>query len=118
VLEVTMTRSRTTTEPLPVTELTLIERRMRTVGLFTAHAYTDMGRLLTEVRRLRQARAIEAAEHAELLAAARATIAAAHDDEADPLGYLREVLDAHGQLPEMGQHPAQLLARPDQRRAA
>jgi hypothetical protein len=115
VLEVTiMTRPRTTaTEPLAVAELNLIERRMSAVGLFTAHAYTDMGRLIAEVRRLRHARAIETAEHAELLAAARAALAAETDREADPLGYLRDLLTAHGQLPAPGQNPAQLLARPD-----
>jgi hypothetical protein len=100
-----------TIEPLPVAELRLIERRMSTVGLFTAHAFTDMGRLIAEVRRLRQARAVEAAEHAELLAAARATLAAHTDGEADPLGYLRDALSARGQGPEVGQHPAQLLAQ-------
>jgi hypothetical protein len=104
--------------PLASEDLRLIERRMGTVGLFTAHAYTDMGRLLAEVRRLRQARTIEAAEHAALLAAARATLAAAVDGEADPLGYLRDALTAHGQVPEIGVHPAQLLARPEPGRAA
>jgi hypothetical protein len=117
-LEVTMTRVPQLPDPLPPAELDLIGRRMGSIGLFTAHAYTDMGRLLGEVRRLRHARAIEQAEHADLLAAARATLAAARDGEADPLYYLRDALDAHGQLPGVGQHPVQLLAHPEHRSVA
>jgi hypothetical protein len=48
--------------------------------------------------------------YANLLAASRATIAADHDGEANPLAYLRDELDAHGQLPDATMHPAQLLA--------
>ena len=49
--------------------------------------------------------------YANLLAAARATVAADHDGEANPLAYLRDELDAHGQLPDASMHPAQLLAQ-------
>uniref|UniRef100_UPI003F49B386 hypothetical protein n=1 Tax=Streptosporangium sp. CA-256172 TaxID=3240076 RepID=UPI003F49B386 len=51
------------------------------------------------------------AEHAELLAAARATIAAAALGEGDPLIHLRHALAAHGQLPPAGARPVVLLAR-------
>jgi len=40
--------------------------------------------------------------HADLLAAARATLTAAHDAEPDPLYYLRDELGARGQLPSAG----------------
>lgn len=49
--------------------------------------------------------------YAKLLAAARATIAADHDGEANPIAYLRDELDSHGQLPDAAMHPAQLLAQ-------
>jgi hypothetical protein len=91
-------------------DLAAIDRRLNSAGLFAAHAYTDVTRLLAEVRRLRLALAVQRGEHANLLAAARATIAAARDHEPDPLGYLRDELDAHGQLPAAQQHASQLLA--------
>ncbi|MGH3702264.1 MAG: hypothetical protein ACRDRU_29670 [Pseudonocardiaceae bacterium] len=50
--------------------------------------------------------------HANLLAAARATIAATRDGEADSMYYLRDELDAHDQLPPDHLHAAELLARP------
>ncbi len=37
-------------------ELSVIEARLNVSGLFTAHAHTDMTRLLAELRRLRAAR--------------------------------------------------------------
>jgi hypothetical protein len=46
----------------------------------------------------------------QLLEAARASVAADRDGEKDPLIYIRAVLDAHGQLPPDGMHPAQILA--------
>lgn len=46
----------------------------------------------------------------ELLEAARASIAAGRDGEADPLVYIRAVLESHGQLPPEGMHPLQCLA--------
>jgi hypothetical protein len=65
---------------------------------------------------LTYARALHLADlevrYANLLAAARAAIAADHDGEANPLGYLRDELDQHGQLPDATMHPAQLLAQP------
>ena len=43
--------------------------------------------------------AIVTAEYAELLAAARAAVAAERNGDADPLGYVRGVLAERGQLP-------------------
>jgi hypothetical protein len=42
-------------EPMTTEELTAIRKRLGSVGLFTAHAYTDVTRLLAEVHRLRAA---------------------------------------------------------------
>ncbi|MFF5115034.1 hypothetical protein [Streptosporangium sp. NPDC000509] len=58
----------------------------------------------------RQELALLVAEHAELLAAARATVAAAQLGEIDPLVHLRHALAAHGQLPPPGARPVVLLA--------
>ncbi|MGH3990976.1 MAG: hypothetical protein ACRDSN_00765 [Pseudonocardiaceae bacterium] len=49
--------------------------------------------------RLRRALAALRMRHANLLAAARATLTAARDGEAGPLAYLVDELAAHGQLP-------------------
>ncbi len=38
-------------------------------------------------------------DRANVLAAARATLAAASDGERDPLSYIRDELESHGQLP-------------------
>jgi hypothetical protein len=103
----------TTYDHLTTANLDAIERRLGSAGLFAAHAYTDVTRLLAEVRRLRLALAVEHVEHANLLAAARATIAALRDGETDPLGYLRDELDTHGQIPAADLHPRQILAVAD-----
>ncbi|SNT60593.1 hypothetical protein SAMN05216276_107827 [Streptosporangium subroseum] len=55
--------------------------------------------------------ALQLAAYAELLAAARATMAAAALGEADPLIHLRHTLAAHGQLPPTGARPVVLLAQ-------
>ncbi|MFI6889921.1 hypothetical protein [Streptosporangium canum] len=52
-----------------------------------------------------------ASQHAQLLAAARATVAAATLGEADPLIHLRHALAANGQLPQAGDRPVVLLAQ-------
>lgn len=49
--------------------------------------------------------------YAELLAAARATVAAAQLGEVDPLVHIRHTLAAHGQLPPAGARPVVLLAQ-------
>jgi hypothetical protein len=46
-------------------DLATIRRRLGSVGLFTAHAHTDVTRLLAEVCRLRLALAVERQAHAE-----------------------------------------------------
>ncbi|MEV4249326.1 hypothetical protein AB0J63_38665 [Streptosporangium canum] len=51
------------------------------------------------------------AAYAELLAAARATVAAAEQGEVDPLVHVRHALAAHGQLPPAGARPVVLLAQ-------
>ncbi len=50
------------------------------------------------------------AEYAGLLAAARATVAAAQAGEADPAGYVRGVLAERGQLPPAGARPLHVVA--------
>jgi hypothetical protein len=75
------------------------------------HAVADIPVLLAELSRLRSLLALVRAMHANLLAAARATIAATRDGEADSMYYLRDELDAHDQLPPDHLHAAELLAR-------
>jgi DNA-binding XRE family transcriptional regulator len=65
------------------------------------HAVADIPVLLAEIDRCRALVAYTRAQHADLLAAARATVTAWHDGEADPLWYLRDELTAHGQLPPL-----------------
>uniref|UniRef100_UPI003F4905A0 hypothetical protein n=1 Tax=Sphaerisporangium sp. CA-236357 TaxID=3240030 RepID=UPI003F4905A0 len=50
------------------------------------------------------------AEHAALVMAARASVAAAEQGQADPLVFVRAQLDRHGQLPPAGASPVELLA--------
>lgn len=57
-----MPRIRPAELPMPAAELAAIQRRLDSLGLFTAHAYTDVTRLLAEVHRLR---AELAARHGE-----------------------------------------------------
>ena len=76
------------------------------------HAVADIPVLLAELFRLRSLLALVRAMHANLLAAARATLAAARDGEADSMYYLRDELDAHDQLPPDHLHAAELLAQP------
>ncbi|UBU19188.1 hypothetical protein [Nonomuraea gerenzanensis] len=52
-----------------------------------------------------------AAAYSELLAAARASVAAATLGEGDPLVYVREHLADHGQVPPVGARPVVLLAQ-------
>lgn len=50
------------------------------------------------------------AMYAELLAAARASVAAAACGDADPVAWVRGVLGEHGQLPEPGASPVRVVA--------
>jgi hypothetical protein len=72
----------------------------------------DVPLLLAEIDRLRSLLALARAQHANLLAAARATLAADRDGEADPLLYVRDELAEHGQLAARHLHPGRLLAQP------
>lgn len=76
------------------------------------HAVADIPVMLAELSRLRSLLALVRMMHANLLAAARATIAATRDGEADPIYYLRDELDAHDQLPPDHLPAAELLAQP------
>ena len=62
-------------------------------------ALNDTPALCAEITRLLTELAEVHRDHADLLAAARASIAAGHDAESDPLFYLRDELNARGQLP-------------------
>lgn len=62
-------------------------------------ALTDTPTLITELNKLRAELAEVRRDRANLLAAARATVRAQYDGEPDPLWYLRDELDARGQLP-------------------
>lgn len=59
-------------------------------------ALSDVPALSAEVTRLSAGVQHVRLDRANLLAAARATIAAYHDGEPDPLSYLRDELNAHG----------------------
>ncbi len=74
-------------------------------------AVADVPVLLAEVHRGRSLLALVRAEYADLLAAARATLAADRDGETDPLYYLRDELAARGQLPPKHLRPVELLAQ-------
>jgi hypothetical protein len=58
-------------------------------------AFSDVPKLAAEITRLATELNNTRLDRANLLAAARATIAAYHDGEADPLAYLRDELNAH-----------------------
>jgi hypothetical protein len=62
-------------------------------------ALSDVPILSAEITQLRAELDETHLDRANLLAAARATIAAHHDGESDPLSYLRDELAARGQLP-------------------
>jgi hypothetical protein len=54
--------------------------------------------------------ALTRARYAELLAAARAAVAAERSGDADPLGYVRAALAERGQLPPPGAVALQVVA--------
>jgi hypothetical protein len=89
----------------------LHDARARRVPVALWIAIADVPVLIAEIDRLRSLLALARAQYADLLAAARATIAAQRDGEADPLIYLRDELNAHGQLLNRDMHAAELLAR-------
>jgi len=63
---------------------------------YLATAFADVPALSAEITRLRAELAGARLDHANLAAAALATIAAHHDGEPDPLSYLRDELNAQG----------------------
>jgi hypothetical protein len=69
----------------------------------TGHATTDalaaIPTLCDEIDRLSALLDLARRDHQDLIAAARASLAAAADGELDPLYYLRDELRARGQLP-------------------
>jgi hypothetical protein len=72
--------------------LTEIWQHLDTALADTPILCAEVSRLLTELAGIQR-------DHADLLAAARATVTACGDAETDPLFYLRDELSAHGQLP-------------------
>jgi hypothetical protein len=73
--------------------------RTSQTGLILASALALIPPLATEVRRLRKRLASTLADLRDLAAAARATLSAQAEGEPDPLYYLRDELQAQGQIP-------------------
>jgi hypothetical protein len=65
----------------------------------------------TQVDPVRQELALLRAEYGELLAHARAAVAAARDGEPEPTSYLLGLLEEHGQVPRPDQSPTYLAAQ-------
>jgi hypothetical protein len=68
-------------------------------GLKTANALHLIPALVSQISRLRERLAHALTDLGNLTAAARATLGAQRDGETDPLYYLRDELQAQGQLP-------------------
>ena len=66
------------------------------VWRFVDRALADVPALVAELRRVRAELEAVRLDRANLLAAIRATLAADAEGESDPLGYLRDELDAPG----------------------
>jgi len=73
----------------------------------------DIPVLLAELSRIRSLLVLVRMTHANLLAAARATVTAARDGEDDPLFYLIDELVAQDQLPPDDLPTTELLDEPD-----
>jgi hypothetical protein len=71
-----------------------------------AAALDTIPRLCTEIGRLRARLARTLTDLHNLIAAARATLGAHADGEPDALYYLRDELDAQGQLPPQHREPS------------
>jgi hypothetical protein len=78
----------------------LHEARSRRIPIALWVAIADVPVLISEIDRLRSLLALARGQYANLLAAARAALAAEHDGDNDPFGYLRDQLGAYGQLPD------------------
>lgn len=91
------------------TELDTYRARLADAAhLHTGEAAGIAAELLDELERARMREALARVEHADLVAAARATLAAG--DGRDCLTFLRHELDERGQLPEPGDTPGRILA--------
>lgn len=77
------------------------------------HSVTDVPVLLAELSRTRSLLALIRMTHANLLAAARATLTAVRDGEDDPLFYLIDELLAHDELPPGDLSATEPLDQPD-----
>jgi hypothetical protein len=73
-------------------------------------AVAAQGRLAASEAWARSVPEMLRAGYAELLAAARASVAAAARGDADPVAWVRGVLEDRGQLPEPGANPSQVVA--------
>jgi hypothetical protein len=98
----------TTTEPAnyPDTDLQEVASRHDNATAAMAklaRALDTIPLLCAEINRLRRRLASTLNDLHNLLAAARATLSANADGEPDPLYYLRDELQAQGQLPPSGQ---------------
>ena len=101
-----------TYDNLTSADLDRITRRLTAPGTVVCTqpgscALRDALALVAEARRLRIAHTLLTVRHADLLAAARATLAAHGDGEADPLGYLRDELAEIEGLDQL-EHPDDL----------
>jgi hypothetical protein len=91
--------------PLPPARFAEIRDQALVAGAPTAYVLAlDDDRVRTQLALLR-------AEYAELLAHARAAVAAARDGEVDPLVHLSGYLEEHGLLPAERQHAPELLGQ-------
>jgi hypothetical protein len=77
-----------------VTGFAAVTPTLTGVWRFVDRALADVPALVAEVRRVRAELEAVRLNRANLLAAIRATLAADAEGESDPLGYLRDELDA------------------------
>lgn len=106
----------TSRAPWPTIDLDAVRAHHRAAGdaptpVALWIALADVPVLLAEIHRGRSLLALTRVQYADLLAAARATLAADRDGEADPLYYVRDELAAHGQLPPKHLGSAELLTQ-------
>ncbi|SEG94977.1 hypothetical protein SAMN04489712_1572 [Thermomonospora echinospora] len=84
---------------------------LQAAGAALVASREEVARLRGLLVRARQDLALLRAEDAELLAYARATVAAARAGDPDPVAILAGLLEERGQLPSDGTSPAALLAQ-------
>lgn len=87
------------------------EQTRTLAALWTATA--DIPVLLAEIGRIESVLTLTRGQHADLHAAARASIAAERDGEDDPLWYIRDELAANCKLPPRWLSAADLLTLAD-----